>query len=310
MSVDFDNDLLLVIMASGKQAEGLLPHVVKKWKRLRLHANSDSSKDRLQKAYPNAEITQCDLSDPRDCKKLLEGVTACSMNTPGFHPYETECGYNIIDAALANVKSAGPFKHMVHSSVIFPILRKLTHHDDKRYIEEYLIESTLPYTILQPTHLMETFNIASVINADEPSHPTFFNNDTPFSFVSCRDLGEAAANVLEQREKHFFATYQTVGTRLPMSYNDAAEIISEEIGKDVRLEPKSIEEAAVFFNSMATNGKPEEASFAMKQGPARMLLYYNDKGLIGNPNVLEMLLGRQPLEYRDWVKLNVKEQRG
>ena len=62
------------------------------------------------------------------------------------------------------------------------------------------------------------------------------------------------------------------------------------------------------FASILTNGKP--ASWEMKQGVGMMFLHYNMHGLIGNSNVMEMLLGRKPLTYKDWVKLVVKEAKG
>ena len=311
MTVDLENDLLLITAASGKQATStLLPLVSKKWKRLRLNVSSVASKEKLEKQYPNAEVTQCDVSDAKACKKLLEGVTACWMVTPPFHTHETECGCNLINAALANVNFGGPFKHMVHSSVIFPILRKLVNHDNKRYVEEYLVESGLPYTIVQPTHMMETVNIAAIMEQENPVMPRMWDPSTKFTFVSARDVGEAAANILEKREHHLYATYQLVGTREPLSYNEAFDIISTEIGRKVRLERKSVEEGAEMFASMFTHGKPEEASPVMKQGVAMMFLHYNFHGLVGNPNVLEMLLGRKPLDYQEWVKLNVKDLRG
>ena len=306
MTGDFENDLLLVIAATGKQATGMLPHLIKKWKRLRLNASNAASKEKLQKQYPNAEVTQCDTSDAHACKKLLEGVTACYLVTPGFHPHEVECGCNVIDAAFAQMKAGGPFEHMLHSSVIFPVLRKLINHDNKRYVEEYLVESGLPYTIIQPTHIMETFNLASVIDQDQPVHPTLWDPRTPFSFVSARDIGEAAARIFEQREKHFYATYQLVGTPEPLNYNQVDRIVSEEIGKEVKHEQKSVEEGVQLLGSMYSDGEP---NFITKQGAARLIVYYNDKGLVGNPNVLEMLLGRKPLAYREWVKMNVKDLR-
>ena len=310
MSVDYENDLLLVTAASGRQVSALLPHLVKKWKRLRLNVASQGSKERLQQQFPDAEVTQVDISDAHACKALLEGVTACFLVTPPFHPHETECGYNIIDAALANKKSGGPFKHMLHSSVIFPVLRKLLNHDSKRYIVEYLIESGLSYTIIEPTHLMETTNLAPIVNEEKPIMARFWKPSTLFSFLSCRDLGEAAANILDEREKHFYATYQLVGTQQPLSYNDVAKIVSEELGREVRLEQKSIEEGVQMFSAMMTKGKPDLISWETRQSIGRMFMYYNDKGLLGNPSVLQMLLGRKPLDYRDWVKLTLSELRG
>ena len=310
MTVDFENDLLLITAASGKQASALLQNVSNKWKRLRLNVSSAASKEKLEKQYPNAEVIQSDISDSHACKKLLEGVTACFLITPGFHPHETQCGYNIIDGALANKNSGGPFKHMVHSSVLHPMIRKMVNHDSKRYIEEYLSESGLPYTVIQPTHIMETTDLASLMKQDEPVMPRFWNPSTTFSMVCARDLGEAVANIFNERAKHLYATYELCSTSEPLSYNEVAVIISKESGKRVRLERKTVEEGAKMFATIIAGGNPDEASWIVRQGAARMFMYYNDKGTIGNPNVLEMLLGRKPLEYRDWVKMSVKELRG
>lgn len=198
---------------------------------------------------------------------------------------------------------------MLYSSVLHPILRKLLNHDTKRYVEEYLIESGLPYTIFQPTHLMETMPLVKLVNEEQPSYAANWNINTLFSFCTTRDLGEAAANVLSQRQKHYYATYQLVSTPTPLAYTDIIKIISEEIGKDVTLTQKPFEEAVIAGKAMLGKGKPENASEAESQGVTRMFLYYNERGLVGNVNVLEMLLGRKTTGYREWVRQSVEELR-
>ena len=230
------------------------------------------------------------------------------MITSGFHPHETQCGINMIDAALNNFRYGGPVKHMLYSSVIFPILRKLLNHDDERYVEEYLVEPGLPYTIIQPTHLMETFPIAKVIAGEHNVHPALWDPKIMFSYVSCIDVGETAAKVLNQREKHYNATDQLVGTAVPLSYNRAIQIVNEKTGKQVKLERKSLEQATEIFATTAVGWKPEPEREAMESGAVRMFLYYNERGLVGNSNALEMLLGRKPLGYKDWVQQNTDKQ--
>lgn len=309
MPPNFETDLLLITAASGKQAAALLPHLTPKWKRLRLNVSTTASAERLQTRYPDAEVTTHDLADPQACHRLLADVSYAYVVTPGFHPKETQCGTNMADAALAQRKAGGPFKHFILSSVIFPIKRKLLNHDSKRYIQEYLVESEVPYTIIEPTHLMESFDLPGFIKGGGSVMPRFWNPETQFSLVSTRDVGEVCANIFADPEKHLYATYQLVGTASPMSYVDAAAIVSEELGRDVKLEQKSLEDGVEIFAGALTHGKPEEAGFEMRQGIGKMFMYYNGKGLVGNKNVLEMLLGRRPLDYRDWVKLNVKEAR-
>ena len=301
---NYETDLLLITAASGKQAAALLPHVLQQWRRLRLNVSSTESANKLREKYPDAEVTQHDLADSHACKLMLKGVSACYLITPPFHAKESQCGINVIDAALAQ-KDA--FKFLLHSSVIFPIKHKMLNHDSKRVIEEYLVESTLPYTILEPTHLMESVDLAGMIKSKATVMPRLWNPDTKFTLVSTRDVAEVAAKVLSDPERHLYATYQLVGTRAPMSYRDAANLISKELGRPLSIERKTIEEGVQMFTSLITHGHPEQAPFETRQAAARMFMYYNDKSLIGNPNVLEMLLGREPLGYVDWIRLTKKE---
>ena len=129
-------------------------------------------------------------------------------------------------------------------------------HDCKRYIEEYLIESGLSYTILQPTHFMDLFPIPQFVRekGDEVVYSANWNPEIEFSFVALRDLGEAAEKVLVEREKHFAATYPVVGTE-GMSYNRACKIAGELVGKKIVVKQKGFEEAVMgFFEDFWSGG--------------------------------------------------------
>jgi len=116
----------------------LLPHLYDNPKyHLRLAVNSDSSKQRLSKQYPNADVVQVDLSEPAEIRQLVKDAAVFYHVGPAFHPHETQVGYNVIDACAAASKEQGSkFKHFVFSSVLCTQLRKLLNHDCKRYVEE------------------------------------------------------------------------------------------------------------------------------------------------------------------------------
>jgi hypothetical protein len=121
--------------------------------------------------------------------------------TPGFHPNETECGYNVIDTALTNIQTGGPFKHMLHSSVMHPILRKwspMTVSDTLRSIRS---NPACRIRLSSPTHLTETLPLAKLLEDEEPVHPLFWNPDVTSTSVSTRDVGEAAAKIFARRER-------------------------------------------------------------------------------------------------------------
>lgn len=244
-----------------------------------------------------------DLADAHDTARLLKGVTAVYHVGPSFHPHETEIGYNMIDAAVKEAKE-GSFKHFVLSSVLNTQLRKMMNHDCKRYVEEYLIESGLNYTILQPTHFMDLLPVPLLMQQERPVYSANWDPTVPFSFIALRDLGEAAAKVLEKRETHYFAQYPLVSAG-PHSYKDVIEIVSKEIGRDVKIEQRSFPDAVNALLKILFGGT-EEVHPITRDAAERMLLYYNRHGLIGNSNILEWLLGRKPTTYREWVCMQIE----
>jgi uncharacterized protein YbjT (DUF2867 family) len=102
--------------------------------------------------------------------------------------------------------------------------------------------------------------------------PMMWNPDTEFSFVELDDLGAAGARVLDERERHFYATYEICGTE-PMSYGDVCEVAGEVIGCMVQPRQKGFEEAVDVFVKLAVG---EEASAAARDRLERMLLFIID----------------------------------
>lgn len=178
----------------------------------------------------------------------------------------------------------------------------MLHHSARLSTEEYLIESGLTYTILQPTHFLALPPVGPILAADEPVYEHLWNPDTYFSFLALPDLGEVAAKVLRERKPHFYATYQ-LSSAGPASYRDVLDMIGEMAKKEVRVETIEFEEAVEIFTTLVF-GKNKEWVMEEDQEDAaeRMLLYYNRRGLCGNNNVCRWLLGREPMELREMVK--------
>ncbi|KZF23378.1 NAD(P)-binding protein [Xylona heveae TC161] len=304
MPVDYQNDLLVITCASGRQASHVLPLVAGRWKRLRLVVNSESSQSRLKKAYPDAEVVRADLALYTETDKILNGAAAVFHVGPPFHPRETEMGYNMIDSATKYYKE-GTLKHFVFTSVLNTQIRKMMNHDCKRYIEERLIESGIDYTFLQPTHFMDLMPLPLLLSQESPIYTCHWNPETTFSFIALRDLAEAVVRVLDEREKHFLAQYPIVSTA-PLSYTEVGKILSKVIGKEVKIaRTASFEESVESFLKLLFGNAPVD--YITRDTTERMLLYYNEHRLAGNPNVLEWLIGRKATSYEEWAKLNVQE---
>lgn len=67
-----------------------------------------------------------------------------------FNPNEVEIGEIAINAAkFAKVQ------HFVFHSVLHSILHDMPHHQKKHTVEEMLVNSEIPYTIIQPSAFMQ-----------------------------------------------------------------------------------------------------------------------------------------------------------
>ena len=125
ISVNHDNDLLVITCASGKQASALIPNVVNRWKRLRLVCHSPTSEEKLKKAYPKAEVTRANLSSQDECRRILKDATVIYHVEPPFVPRQAALGFNMVDAAK-HAAQEGIFKHFVYASVLNPQLSKVS----------------------------------------------------------------------------------------------------------------------------------------------------------------------------------------
>ncbi|KAF2089424.1 putative nucleoside-diphosphate-sugar epimerase [Saccharata proteae CBS 121410] len=302
MAIDYGNDLVLLTCASGKQCSHLLPLLYGKCKRLRLVVNSTSSEERLKEHYPQADVTRANLMDFNETKRIMKGVTTVFHIGPSFHPHETEIGYFMVDAAAEEVKN-GNLQHFIYSSVLNTQLRKMMNHDCKRYVEEYLMESGLNYTILQPTHFMDLFPVPMLMQQEDPVYTANWDPTIPFSFIALKDLAEAAAIILKEREKHYLAQYPMVSTS-PTTYADFAKIVGKEVGKDIKLEQRSYMDAVSALLKVLHG--TDDVHPTSRDTAQRMLLFYNYRGLVGNSNVLGWILGRKPTTIEEWARIKTK----
>lgn len=133
----------------------------------------------------------------------------------------------------------------------------------------------------------------------EPVYPIPYDPEIVFTWVTARDTGEAAARVLEERHKHSYATYPLVGTE-SATYTETVRDVSKAIGKQVMIERIPLEKAV---DGLVRRNKNE----SMRPFATRLLVYYNQRGLTGNINVLQMLLGRKPTSYVEWARLKADE---
>ena len=302
------NDLIVLTGASGQQCRALLKHLYPKFS-LRLAVNSSSSLDRLRQQYPSAEVVQADLALPQDCTQITHGASTVYHVGPSFHPHEKEIGLNMVDAAvIESQREDSQFQHFVLSSVLNTQLRKMANHDDKRYIEEYIIESGLSFTILQPGDFLDQqFHVRHWMT-DPDKNPVLqcmLSPKSKSSLIVLKDLGEASAKVIVERQVHYQAQYPLVSFG-PIEYGEVARQVSKEMNRPIHLEMLTLEEAAELCLKYIY-GSADKAPVRSRDKAERLALFYSRRGIQGNPNVLQWLLGRKTTSIAEYTKAQMEE---
>ena len=231
------------------------------------------------------------LGDMEDASTIDAALASCDRIVhigPPMHPNEVEITGRFIKSARAH-----GVEQFIYYSVMHPLRRAVRHHRLKLDAEEELIESGLPYTIVQPIRYMQHLAMIWKKVLDTGVHSMPFNIDLKFNVADLRDLAEATAIVATQ-PGHLYATYELAGPEA-LSQRDMAALISRVLGREIHAEAVTLEQVE----------KNARAAGAGDDRVTQMLImneHYDRFGFRGNPNVLRWILGREPNTYENYVK--------
>lgn len=223
-----------------------------------------------------------DLADRASLSAALEGVETVHHIPPVFDDREEEYAANVIAAAV----DAG-VRRITYHSVLHSPTPAMPHHRRKSMVELMLRESPLEWTNLQPAMYMQT--PLFFLDREAWRFTPTFDLSRPFNPIELSDLIEATANILLQ-PGHEFATYELAGAqRLDLEAMRA--IIAEVSGTPLALEPADLE--------TFSRQRGAKRGFDARQVNELIAMYrhYDDHGLVGNGNVLSMILGRPPRDF-------------
>jgi uncharacterized protein YbjT (DUF2867 family) len=226
-----------------------------------------------------------DMHDESAIRSVLQGARRVYHICPNMNPDEVGIGKLVIEEA----RKAG-VEHFVYHSVLHPQAETMNHHWQKLRVEEMIFESGLPFTILQPAPYMQNLLASWRSIVEDGVLHVPYSVDSKFSLVDLEDVAEAASIVLTQ-PNHINAIYELVGT-LPMSHVDVAEIFKHALNRDVRAEKEELSNWRL--------RAPGMSEYAV-ENLVRMFEYYDQWGLVGNPNVLRWLLGREPITLEMFI---------
>lgn len=280
-------DLLLLTGANGRTGRAILAALVKYGVPVRAFIR-DASQAKSLKDIGAQQTVVGDFLDEASIAAAVKGVSKILHIGPPMHPNEVDISRTFIKAAKAE-----NIEHFVYYSVMHPVRRDVRHHRLKLDVEEALIGSGLPYTILQPSRYMQHLVPIWKTVCEDGVHKMPFGVEKQFNIVDLADLAEACAVVASSR-KHLYATYELAGPQ-PLSQNEMAATISNVLGKPVRAE-------AVSWDAMEKKARSAGADDDRVEQMLLMNKHYDAHGFHGNPNILEYLLGRPARRFKAYVK--------
>ncbi len=274
---------ILITGAAGKTGQAVIQQLKESRLHIRAFLARKEQQDMLRLLGAHETIVG-DLRDPHVLSIAVTGIEKIYHICPNVHPGEYEIGKLIIDLAAEN-----DVRHFIYHSVLHPQIKKMPHHWLKMRVEEYLFESGVPFTILQPCAYMQNILAQAQTIVDSGTYEVPYHLDAKLSLVDLFDVARAAARVLSE-DKHEFATYELCGPAA-LDQNEIASTLSMQLRK-----PISAKEIAL--PDWRTRARSSGLSDYQVDTLDAMFDYYGKHGFSGNPGILAMLLGEAPTSLK------------
>ena len=286
--------MILITGSAGKTGRSVLRALVEKEIPVRALVHRP---DQIQAvaSIGAQDVIVGDMNSQAIMEQAAQGVQALYHICPNMNPDEIAIGQNVIAAA----RSAG-VEHLVFHSVLKPQIEAMPHHWNKMRVEELLIGSQLPYTILQPAAYMQNIIVHWERIISEGIYPVPYPADTRLSLVDLADVAQAAAIVLTE-PGHRFATYELVSSE-GRTQIEIAAVLSRELERPVQVTQVPIDDWCQQAYAAGMGDYQVKTLVAMFH-------YYQDYGFLGNSKVLTWLLNRPPATLEGFIKRKMNARR-
>jgi uncharacterized protein YbjT (DUF2867 family) len=280
--------MILIVGGSGAVGIPALKHLVARGAPVRVLTSSSSSAERLQNLGAR-ETVLGDFRKPEDLRRACADVETVIQIPPRFTEDEATIGLNVVAAA----KDAG-VAHYVFVSAFHPQMRQMDHHWSKLLVEEAVIESGLPFTILQPAMFMQNIRVEWPGIRARGIYARPYSPERKMALVDTEDVGEAAA-IAVTKGSYRGATFELASGEA-FTHAEMAEILAEEWGHPVRAVKRDPVEWADWARAHGWSNWSIEAY-------RKMCRHYDAHGYPGgNALVLTAILGRAPGGFRSFVR--------
>lgn len=278
--------MILVTCAGGKTGRAIVTALVARGLPVRAMVRKPESVPALE-ALGATEIAVGDLEVAADVEQAVRGISALYYIAPNMNPQERAIGEIIIDAAKKAAMSRFVFHSTLHTQ-----LEALPHHWERHFVEQSLINSGLPFVILQCGSYMQNMLPAWKKMVETGIHRMAYDVDAPMSLVDLEDICDVALTVLTE-DGYLGGIFELAGPAITLA--EKAAILSRIVGTEIRAEKEPL---ADFLE----HGKALGFSDYTLEMMTQMFPYYDKHGLVGSSKVLGWLLGREPIDFEKFVR--------
>ena len=280
--------MILIVGPSGAVGLPLIQELLRKNTVVRALSSSDASAAYLRDLGV-ADVVRGDFRNTNDVKRAMSGVDNVCLIPPRFQEDELDIGKRVVDAAVGEGVS-----HFLFSSAYHAQMEDLGHHWQKLRLEEYLINTDLMVSVVQPSMFMQNIHVEwpKVLETGLYARP--YSPDSLMNVIDTGDLAAAMARILLEPAFQG-ASYELCGADL-LSHTQMAEIISGELGRKVTAVQRDLSDWQAWARDRNWTVYAIETYSAMCR-------HYDTHGYkYGNDITLKAILGRPPTTYRDFIR--------
>ncbi len=278
--------MILLTSAGGKTGRAMISTFSAAGEQVRAVMRRDDADAELL-ALGAAEIVHADLTDAAAIAEAANGCRAIYYICPNMTEQEQALGANIIAAA----KAAG-VERLVFHSVLHTQVQALQHHWNRLFVEEAIIESGVPFSILQVGSYYQNMLPGWAKMKETGIHAMAYEVDAPMSLVDLGDVADAAVKVLND-PGCANGIFEICGPVITLT--EKAEILSGILGQPIEARKLPAEDAVAHAAHMGVGAFGQDCM-------RKMFAHYDIHGLVGSPRVLEWIIGRPPVDFATFAR--------
>ncbi|MCB2354594.1 SDR family oxidoreductase [Clostridium estertheticum] len=288
--------MILITGANGQTGRAIIKALLSKGEQIRAFVHTTEQIQEI-KSLGEIDVFAGDMMNQKSVDEALIGINTVYHICSAVNPNEVEIGQMVINAAR-NAR----VEHFVYHSVLHSVLQDMPHHQKKLKVEELMVNSGIPYTIIQPAVFMQNIleSWKSLSEKGIFQQKFFTTQETRMCMVDLEDLAEAVSIILTNTG-YTGATYELCGPE-NLSLSDMLAAMELHFGLEIKVETPQDE---MFAAQLKKHGVGDYKVNTL----LKMFQHYNEHGFVGNPNVLTWILGRKPNDFSSFILRTIQSQR-